>query len=61
VGKSRPWCFSDGSCNDSICICGFVVHLSDLKYFHFKSNVGRGTNNFSEFMDLFILLKFSLH
>jgi hypothetical protein len=60
VDKSRPWCFFNGACNDSICGCGFVFHLTDLTYFHFKANVGRGTNNFSEFMALFLLLKFSL-
>jgi hypothetical protein len=59
IDKSFPWSFFDSACNDSLSGCGFILHLTDHNYFHFMENVGRGTNNFNEFMALFLLLKFA--
>lgn len=64
VGEPRtdkyfPWSFFDSVCNDSLSGCGFTLHITDQNYFHFMENVGRGTNNFSKFMALFLLLKFA--
>jgi ribonuclease HI len=39
---------------------GFSFFLSDSHYFHFKENMGSGTNNIGELMALFYMLKFSL-
>jgi hypothetical protein len=37
---------------------GFTVFLTESHYFHFKENIGRGTNNIGEFIDIILLAKF---
>jgi len=39
---------------------GFTVFLTESHYFHFKENIGRGTNNIGEFIVLFYLLNLAL-
>jgi len=60
VDTTKPWCFFNGVCNDSIDGCGFVLHFDYSNYFHLKENVGKEIN-YGEFIALFLLLKFYLN
>jgi len=62
VDKSLPWGHFDGACQgqNKFVRVGFTFFLYESHYFLFKENLGSGTNNIGELMELFYLLKFAL-
>lgn len=61
IDHSLPWAYFDGSAQELGCGGGAILHLSDTHSFKIQMGLGRGTNNYAEFLTAKFLIQYALH